>query len=61
MTLTALGAAQVNAGLDLPAVAVTVTDGISPVTGSVAVPVTTDINDAPVLSLTTPATPLFFF
>ncbi|NAZ18100.1 hypothetical protein GT020_18920, partial [Glutamicibacter soli] len=58
VTLTAAGAALVNAGGDLPPVEVTVTDGTTPVAGSVNVPATSDVNDAPVLSLTTPATPV---
>ncbi len=56
VTLTPAGAALVNAGGDLPAVDVTVSDGTTPVSGSVTVPTTVDINDAPVLSLTTPPT-----
>ena len=42
VTLTAAGAALVNAGNDLPAVAVTVTDGLAPVSKTVTVPLTID-------------------
>ena len=56
VSLTAAGALQVNLGNDLPPVAVTVTDGIAPVSKSVNVPLTIDVNDAPVLSLSTPPT-----
>ncbi|MFZ4550823.1 MAG: Ig-like domain-containing protein, partial [Aquabacterium sp.] len=54
VTLTQAGADLVNAGGDLPAVNVTVTDGQASDTESVNVPATVDVNDAPVLSLTTP-------
>ena len=47
VTLTAAGAAYVNAGNDLPAVSVTVSDGSLSDTESVLVPATTDVNDAP--------------
>ena len=50
VTLTAAGAALVNAGGDLPPVEVTVTDGTTPVAGSVNVPVTSDVNDAPTIN-----------
>ena len=56
VSLTAAGALQVNLGNDLPPVAVTVTDGLAPVSKTVNVPITIDVNDAPVLSLSTPPT-----
>ncbi|PAV46622.1 hypothetical protein CK486_17640, partial [Pseudomonas sp. HAR-UPW-AIA-41] len=52
VTLTAAGAALVNAGGDLPPVEVTVTDGTTPISGSVNVPATSDINDAPIINVT---------
>jgi hypothetical protein len=55
VTLTQAGADVVNAGGDLPAVSVTVSDGSLSDTESVTVPSTSDVNDAPVLSLTTPS------
>src|SRR5690554_6756942 len=48
VTLTQAGADWVNAGNDLPAVSVTVTDGTTPVTGTAAMPLTSLVNDAPV-------------
>ena len=48
VTLTAAGAALVNAGSDLPPVSVTVSDGQASDTESVGVPTTVDVNDAPV-------------
>jgi hypothetical protein len=50
VTLTQAGADLVNGGGDLPLVEVTVTDGTIPVNGSVAVPLTIDVNDAPTTS-----------
>ena len=49
VTLTQTGADLVNAGGDLPAVSVTVSDGQATDTASVMVPATSDVNDAPVL------------
>ena len=45
VTLPAAGAALVNAGGDLPPVEVTVTDGTTPVAGSVYGPVTNCVNE----------------
>ena len=58
VTLTAAGVALVNAGGDLPQVKVSVTDGTTPVTATANVPATIDVNDAPVLALTTPPQPM---
>jgi flagellar basal body rod protein FlgG len=58
VTLTAAGAAHINAGGSLPAVQVSATDGAAVTVLTAVIPATTPVNDAPVLSLTTPATPL---
>ena len=57
VTLTAAGAAHVNAGNDLPAVQVSVSDGTATDTETATISATTDVNDAPVLALTTPTAP----
>ena len=56
VTLTAAGALQVNMGNDLPPVAVTAVCGGTPISKTISVPTTIDVNDAPVLSLSTPPT-----
>ena len=52
VTLTQAGADYVNAGNDLPKFTVQVSDGNDTDSESVTAPATTDVNDAPVLTLT---------
>lgn len=52
VTLTEKGANYVNAGNDLPNFTVQVSDGNSTASKAVDAPATTDVNDAPVLTLT---------
>ncbi|WIM81652.1 Ig-like domain-containing protein [Gallibacterium anatis] len=52
VTLTQAGADYVNAGNDLPNFTVQVSDGNSTASKAVDAPATTDVNDAPVLTLT---------
>jgi hypothetical protein len=57
VTLTAAGAAWVNGGDNLPTLIVQAKDGTGTTT-TVAMPATLTVNDAPVLSLSSPAIPV---